>query len=256
MPWSAGTYTRTNGVYSGPSVWNSDFTAGVKIVYSRHDVHDQDLAQGINACINKNGANSPTSNINWGGFKVTNHANASANTDVMVWGQSLLTQVLDPGTFILTFSDRTGTPIGTVDLSPLSAGGGSGAPSNATYVTLGTNGGLSNERVLTGTAGRISITDGGANNPVTLDLIATGATPGTYTNPVVTADAYGRITSISTGPVGTITSIIANAPLSVQNLGSGQRRIILSTAAYVNPATATAQQIAQSLIDCGLMEPA
>jgi hypothetical protein len=29
------------------------------------------LAQGINACLNKNGQNSPTANIAWGGFKIT-----------------------------------------------------------------------------------------------------------------------------------------------------------------------------------------
>ena len=48
---------------------------------------------------------------------------------------------------------------------------GSGAPTDASYVTLSTNTGLSNERVLTQGTG-ILITDGGANGPITIS--ATG----------------------------------------------------------------------------------
>ena len=47
--WSAGNYTRTNGVYTGSVVWTNDLQASIKIVAARHDVHDQDLADGINA---------------------------------------------------------------------------------------------------------------------------------------------------------------------------------------------------------------
>lgn len=55
MPWSGGTFGRTNGTYSGAAVWQSDLGASVKIVASRHDTHDKDLADGINACIHKGG---------------------------------------------------------------------------------------------------------------------------------------------------------------------------------------------------------
>lgn len=61
-----------------------------------------------------------------------------------------------------------------------SGGGGSGAPTNAQYVTLATNGSLSAERILTGTANQITITDNGANSTVVLSLpqnIHTAATP-------------------------------------------------------------------------------
>jgi hypothetical protein len=43
-----------------------------------------------------------------------------------------------------------------------------GTPSDAQYVVLATDSGLSQERVLTGTANQITITDGGAGNNVTL----------------------------------------------------------------------------------------
>ena len=52
-------------------------------------------------------------------------------------------------------------------------GGGGGAPNNATYVTLSTNGTLTNERVLTAGAG-ISITDGGAGGNVTIEATGGG----------------------------------------------------------------------------------
>jgi len=57
-----------------------------------------------------------------------------------------------------------------------SGGGGGGAPVDAQYVTLATDPGLTAERVLTGEATVISITDGGANNPVTVGLTAAGVT--------------------------------------------------------------------------------
>jgi hypothetical protein len=55
------------------------------------------------------------------------------------------------------------------------SGGGGGAPDNATYVTLGTNGTLTNERVLTAGTG-ISLTDAGAGSTIT--IAATGGSGG------------------------------------------------------------------------------
>lgn len=51
-----------------------------------------------------------------------------------------------------------------------SGGGGSGAPADSQYVTLSTNATLTQERVLTGTADQIVVTDGGAGTTVTLSL--------------------------------------------------------------------------------------
>ena len=93
MAWSSGTFTRTNGTYSGATVWNQDRLAGTKITSANHDTHDQDIAQGVNACLNKNGQNSPTANIDWGGFKITNHAVATATGQCVVY-QQLLAPIL------------------------------------------------------------------------------------------------------------------------------------------------------------------
>lgn len=59
-----------------------------------------------------------------------------------------------------------------VDLDNISGGGG-GAPTNATYVTLSTNATLTNERVLTAGSG-ITIVDGGAGSTVTISASGGG----------------------------------------------------------------------------------
>ncbi|MBK8200396.1 MAG: hypothetical protein IPK75_18770, partial [Acidobacteria bacterium] len=77
MPWSAGTYARLYGLAG----WVDDRDAGTKILATRHDSHDQDLADGINACLKKDGTNAATANLSVGGFKITNLGTPSAGTD-------------------------------------------------------------------------------------------------------------------------------------------------------------------------------
>lgn len=57
MAWSSGSFTRTNGTNTGSTLWASDRDDGTKITAARHDTHDQDLADGINATVNKDGSN-------------------------------------------------------------------------------------------------------------------------------------------------------------------------------------------------------
>lgn len=85
MPWNGSapnqTYGRSNGFNSGSTVWQQDDAASVDIVADRHDTHDQDIADAVNATLKKDGGNTATSNIPMGGFKFTNLAAGAARTD-------------------------------------------------------------------------------------------------------------------------------------------------------------------------------
>jgi len=124
MPWSGGNFTQKVGpspIFTGPTVWEQDAAAGILIEAARHDYHDQDLADGIDACINKNGANSPTSDINWGGFQITNIGAGATSTAAANVSQTVTAASLDSGTNILTLTRGAGDV--TVDLSSLAVGG-------------------------------------------------------------------------------------------------------------------------------------
>jgi hypothetical protein len=101
MGWSGGTYTRSDGVFTGTSIWQSNRDAGTKIVADRHDTHDQDLATGINSCINKDGSNAMTGAMNMGSQKISSLADGTAHTDGINAGQiqdgGLIFQASDTG---------------------------------------------------------------------------------------------------------------------------------------------------------------
>ena len=121
MAWSGGVFTRTNGVFSGALVWTDDKNAGTKITSAHHDTHDQDLAQGINACLNKNGQNSPTANIPWGGYKITGLSYGSADKDSATYGQTITAASINVATKVLTLTRTQGDV--TVDLTPIVVAG-------------------------------------------------------------------------------------------------------------------------------------
>jgi hypothetical protein len=85
MPWDTPTKTfiRNNGRNSGPTVWDEDAIALQDIDSQGHDDHDQDLANGITACLNINGVNAMLTDLSMGGFKVTGIADAVVDTDAV-----------------------------------------------------------------------------------------------------------------------------------------------------------------------------
>ena len=79
MSWSGGTYTKGN---NGTGGWVGDASLGIGIEAGRHDTQDNDFATGINQCLNKDGSNAATGNLNLGGFRYTNAGAATARTDL------------------------------------------------------------------------------------------------------------------------------------------------------------------------------
>lgn len=78
MPWAAGSFSRLNG----DTGWVDDASLGIGIEAGEHDLVDTDFKNGINQCLNKDGSNSATGNLNLGGFKYTNAAAATARTEL------------------------------------------------------------------------------------------------------------------------------------------------------------------------------
>ena len=77
MPWSAGAYSRLYG----STGWVDDRDAGTKILATRHDAHDQDLADGINNALARDGSNAATGDISMGGNQITNLGTPANATD-------------------------------------------------------------------------------------------------------------------------------------------------------------------------------
>jgi hypothetical protein len=77
MGWSGGSYSKGN---AGTGGWAGDASAGIGIEAGRHDTQDNDFATGINQCINKDGSNSMTGNLNIGTFEVRNASKIGVGT--------------------------------------------------------------------------------------------------------------------------------------------------------------------------------
>lgn len=84
MSWSGGTYRKGNYLTNG---WTGDAAAGIGIEAGRHDTQDDDFANGINACLAKDGSNAATGNINLNANKIINVSSATTRTDAPNAGQ-------------------------------------------------------------------------------------------------------------------------------------------------------------------------
>ncbi len=61
MGWSGGIFTRVHD-------WTEDEAGGYDILSTRMDEEDANFEAGINACLTKDGSNSPSSNLPMGGM--------------------------------------------------------------------------------------------------------------------------------------------------------------------------------------------
>jgi len=84
MPFNPdGSFSR---ILHGHDTWATDAAAGTKILSSRHDQNDNDLADGLSNCITKTGNTQPTANIPMAGFKITNLGTPTAPSDAATKG--------------------------------------------------------------------------------------------------------------------------------------------------------------------------
>lgn len=122
-------------------------------------------------------------------------------------------------------------------------GGGGGAPTTATYVVMGVDAALSNERVLTA-GSNITITDGGANGPVTI-AAATGA-PSAAQYVTLATDAGLTAERVLTAGSGiSLTDGGANGPVTVActvSPGVPTSRLINTTAPLAGGGDLTADR--------------
>lgn len=96
--------------------------------------------------------------------------------------------------------------------------GGIFAPSSASYITVNSETGLSQERNLD-TDSSLVITDNGPNSTIEIKLSDTGVVAGTYNTPQLTVDSQGRITAITTGSAapGTASYVSINPESALPN---------------------------------------
>ena len=83
MPWNSGQgkFIRANPDFSGETVWQQDQQATIKIIAARHDSHDQDIADGISACLNLDGITSMRAELDLNNNKLINVAEGTGPLD-------------------------------------------------------------------------------------------------------------------------------------------------------------------------------
>ena len=116
----------------------------------------------------------------------------------------------------------------------LNASDSLGAPTDASYVTLAANGNLSAERVLTGTANQLTVTDNGAGSTVVLSTpqdIHTGASP-TYAG--LTLTAFSGIVKATAG-------VLSAGSVGIADLSDWPAGLDATELSYVNGVTSAIQ---------------
>ena len=87
MPWDRTGFTRTDGTGRGRDTWQQAFTRDEDVNAPDHDTHDQDIAAGIEACVNREGLNSPEADLPMAGHRHTAVGDALLDTQYASYRQ-------------------------------------------------------------------------------------------------------------------------------------------------------------------------
>lgn len=121
MAWSGGVFSRQGTVHSGTTLWRDEARDGdATITSSEHDVTDNDLAAGINACINKDGSNAFTGDADLGNNKITNLAEPTATGEGARWDEQVASLAVSGTDLEVNMND--GGQL-TVDLAGIASAG-------------------------------------------------------------------------------------------------------------------------------------
>lgn len=156
----SGTYSRTDGTYTGATVFAQESAAGLNIVPASLDTEAQDMADALTASIAKDGQTTPTANLPMGTYKHTGCGDPTADTEYTTRGYSkvryglgldwhdglVLTHAADTAHDITVSSGRImdGTNVYIMSLTSAMT-----KRIDATWAAASTNGGLSDEDTLT-----------------------------------------------------------------------------------------------------------
>ncbi len=120
MAWSGGTFTLTDGTYTSTWAANWRDNGAATILASEFDALMLDVKNGINQCLNKDGSNAATGDLDIGGNRVKD-ITATADSDAGTYGKQVASGAYSSGDdeIQLTLQDATRIDI---DVSGLSAG--------------------------------------------------------------------------------------------------------------------------------------
>ena len=113
MPWDgSGNFTRTDGTRQGSTAWEQARQAAVNVNAGDHDAHDEDIVDGMENCLTRDGQNSPSTDLPMAAHKHTGVGDADANDQYATYGQlvSLVSPFVSPANVGGTANAITLTP--------------------------------------------------------------------------------------------------------------------------------------------------